>query len=144
MGESSGRSKYVDAPRYWKDKITRQDHDLRCLSEAVQSRFLNPYHHLSPLSDRGHGFPDQRCANKCVDVVYHCVICVLNTTVPEFLDAIRSVNPPGRWKILVVDEHSQQLLGSVLKQFDILEENVTCTSPCVSTQIAAEQFTSFA
>lgn len=43
----------------------------------------------------------------------------------EFLDAIRSVNPPGRWKILVVDEHSQQLLGSVLKQFDILEENVT-------------------
>ncbi|KAJ7211803.1 Sec1-like protein [Mycena haematopus] len=27
--------------------------------------------------------------------------------------------------ILVVDEHSQKLLGSVLKQFDILEENVT-------------------
>lgn len=26
---------------------------------------------------------------------------------------------------MVVDEHSQQLLGSVLKQFDILEENVT-------------------
>lgn len=45
----------------------------------------------------------------------------------EFLEAIRSVNPPGRWKILVVDEHSQQLLGSVLKQFDILEENVTRT-----------------
>ncbi|KIP07104.1 hypothetical protein PHLGIDRAFT_35581 [Phlebiopsis gigantea 11061_1 CR5-6] len=43
----------------------------------------------------------------------------------KFLDAIRSVNPPGRWKILVVDEHSQQLLGSVLKQYDILEENVT-------------------
>ena len=47
----------------------------------------------------------------------------------EFLDAIRSVNPPGRWKILVVDEHSQQLLGSVLKQFDILEENVTRAYP---------------
>lgn len=43
----------------------------------------------------------------------------------EFLEAIRSVNPPGRWKILVVDEHSQKLLGSVLKQFDILQENVT-------------------
>lgn len=43
----------------------------------------------------------------------------------KFLDAIRSVNPPGKWKILVVDEHSQQLLGSVLKQFDILSENVT-------------------
>jgi len=35
------------------------------------------------------------------------------------------VNPPGKWKILVVDEHSQKLLGSVLKQYDILEENVT-------------------
>ncbi|KAF7297659.1 hypothetical protein MKEN_01389100 [Mycena kentingensis (nom. inval.)] len=43
----------------------------------------------------------------------------------KFLEAIRSINPPGRWKILVVDEHSQKLLGSVLKQFDILEENVT-------------------
>ena len=45
----------------------------------------------------------------------------------EFLEAIRSVNPPGKWKILVIDEHSQKLLGSVLKQFDILAENVTCT-----------------
>ncbi|KAF8637589.1 hypothetical protein AX17_002658 [Amanita inopinata Kibby_2008] len=43
----------------------------------------------------------------------------------KFLEAIRSVNPPARWKILVVDEHAQKLLGSVLKQFDILEENVT-------------------
>ncbi|KAH0836670.1 Sec1 family-domain-containing protein [Lanmaoa asiatica] len=41
------------------------------------------------------------------------------------LPAIRSVNPQGRWKILVVDDYSQKLLGSVLKQFDILEENVT-------------------
>ena len=40
------------------------------------------------------------------------------------------MNPPGRWKILVVDEHSQRLIGSVLKQFDILEENVTRTSFC--------------
>ncbi|KAN0088471.1 Sec1-like protein [Tylopilus felleus] len=43
----------------------------------------------------------------------------------KFLQAIRSVNPQGRWKILVVDGYSQKLLGSVLKQFDILEENVT-------------------
>lgn len=43
----------------------------------------------------------------------------------EFLEAIRSVNPPMKWKILVVDDHSQKLLGAVLKQFDILEENVT-------------------
>lgn len=51
------------------------------------------------------------------------------TWATEFLDAIRSVNPAGKWKILVVDEHSQKLLGSVLKQFDILEENVTRVSP---------------
>ncbi|CAK5269873.1 unnamed protein product [Mycena citricolor] len=50
---------------------------------------------------------------------------LITTVRSKFLDAIRSVNPPGRWKILVVDEHSQKLLGSVLKQFDILEENVT-------------------
>ncbi|KAG6902573.1 hypothetical protein C0995_014579 [Termitomyces sp. Mi166 len=43
----------------------------------------------------------------------------------KFLEVLRSVNPPGKWKILVVDEHSQRLLGSVLKQFDVLEENVT-------------------
>ncbi|KAH7097732.1 ras opposite [Auriculariales sp. MPI-PUGE-AT-0066] len=43
----------------------------------------------------------------------------------RFLDTIKSVNPPGRWKILVVDEHSQRLLSSVLRTFDILEENVT-------------------
>ncbi|KAH9172950.1 Sec1-like protein [Lactarius sanguifluus] len=29
----------------------------------------------------------------------------------KFLNAIRSVNPPSRWKILVIDEHSQQLLN---------------------------------
>lgn len=37
------------------------------------------------------------------------------------------MNPPGRWKVLVVDEYSQKLLGSVLRQFDILEENVSGT-----------------
>lgn len=43
----------------------------------------------------------------------------------EFLEAIRSVNPPSRWKILVVDDHSQKLIGSVLKHYDILQESVT-------------------
>ncbi|KIY44952.1 Sec1-like snare protein [Fistulina hepatica ATCC 64428] len=43
----------------------------------------------------------------------------------KFLDSIRSVNPPNKWKVLVVDEHSQKLLGAVLKQFDVLQENVT-------------------
>ncbi|GJE98046.1 Sec1 family protein [Phanerochaete sordida] len=50
---------------------------------------------------------------------------LLQTVKTKFLEAIRSVNPPARWKILVVDEHSQQLLSTVLKQFDVLEENVT-------------------
>jgi hypothetical protein len=54
----------------------------------------------------------------------------------EFLDAIRSVNPPSRWKILVVDEHSQQLLNSVLKQFDILQENVTRSSFSTSSDLS--------
>ncbi|KAI0339658.1 Sec1-like protein [Trametopsis cervina] len=50
---------------------------------------------------------------------------IISAVKSKFLEALRSVNPPGRWKVLVVDEHSKQLLGSVLKQFDILEENVT-------------------
>ncbi|KAF8202229.1 Sec1-like snare protein [Pholiota molesta] len=43
----------------------------------------------------------------------------------KFLEALRSVKPPSGWKILVVDAHSQALLGAVLKQFDILAEHVT-------------------
>ncbi|KAH8075867.1 Sec1-like protein [Cristinia sonorae] len=50
---------------------------------------------------------------------------LITTMRNQFLDAIRSVNPPGRWKILVVDEHSQSLLSATLKQYDILEENVS-------------------
>ncbi|KAI0923481.1 hypothetical protein AcW1_006426 [Taiwanofungus camphoratus] len=50
---------------------------------------------------------------------------LINSVRSKFLDAIRSVNPPGGWKILVVDEHSQQLLGSVLKRNDILGEKVS-------------------
>jgi len=45
--------------------------------------------------------------------------------ISEYLEAIRSVETPQRWKILVVDEHSQRLINTVLKQYDILEENVT-------------------
>jgi syntaxin-binding protein 1 len=41
------------------------------------------------------------------------------------------VNPPSRWKILVVDDHSQKLIGSVLKQNDILQESVTSMWPSV-------------
>ncbi|KAF8519040.1 Sec1-like protein [Hysterangium stoloniferum] len=56
-----------------------------------------------------------------------------------FLDAIRSVNPPGRWKVLVVDDHAQKLLGSTLKQYDILEENVTLIES-INTHRTPQQF----
>ncbi|KAH9951056.1 Sec1-like protein [Amylocystis lapponica] len=65
---------------------------------------------------------------------------LINSVRTKFLDAIRSVNPPGRWKILVVDEHSQQLLGSVLKQFDILEENVTLIESITNYRDPQPQF----
>ena len=47
--------------------------------------------------------------------------------VVEFLEAIRSVQPPTRWKMLVVDDHSKRILFNALKRNDILEENVTGT-----------------
>jgi syntaxin-binding protein 1 len=47
-----------------------------------------------------------------------------NDHLKGFLESIRSVNP-GRWKVLVVDEHAQKLLGATLKQYDVLAENVT-------------------
>ncbi|KXN92397.1 Protein transport protein sec1 [Leucoagaricus sp. SymC.cos] len=58
----------------------------------------------------------------------------------KFLEAIRSVNPPGRWKILVVDEFSQKLLGAVLKQFDVLEENVTLIESITSRREPQPEF----
>ncbi|KAI1791834.1 Sec1-like protein [Ganoderma leucocontextum] len=65
---------------------------------------------------------------------------IINAVRSKFLEAIRSVNPPGRWKILVVDEHSQRLIGSVLKQFDILEENVTLIESITSNREPQPQF----
>ncbi|KDR80628.1 hypothetical protein GALMADRAFT_240971 [Galerina marginata CBS 339.88] len=58
----------------------------------------------------------------------------------KFLEAIRSVNPPARWKILVVDDYSQKLLGAVLKQFDILEENVTLIESITSFREPQPEF----
>ena len=47
----------------------------------------------------------------------------------EFLEAIRSVKldpaTSARWKVLVLDEHSQRLLYNVLSKDDILSENVS-------------------
>lgn len=43
-------------------------------------------------------------------------------TRPGYLDTLRSVK--SRWKILIVDEHTNTMLKSVLTTFDILEEGV--------------------
>ncbi|KAI8984345.1 hypothetical protein BDF20DRAFT_859383 [Mycotypha africana] len=45
----------------------------------------------------------------------------------RFLELIKSVNPTGRWKLVVVDSMSAKILNSACKMYDILEENVTCT-----------------
>ena len=42
-----------------------------------------------------------------------------------YLNAIRSVQPPSKWKILVVDSYTKTLLNSVLKMYDILQQNVS-------------------
>ncbi|CAG8566658.1 2719_t:CDS:10 [Funneliformis caledonium] len=43
----------------------------------------------------------------------------------RILDAIKSVQPPGGWKVVVVDEASLKIIESACKMFDILEEKVT-------------------
>ncbi|KAI7882486.1 Sec1-like protein [Lichtheimia hyalospora FSU 10163] len=43
----------------------------------------------------------------------------------RFLDIIKSVQPSGRWKLVVVDSLSLKILNSACKMYDILEENVT-------------------
>ncbi|PWN29630.1 Sec1-like protein [Jaminaea rosea] len=43
----------------------------------------------------------------------------------RYLTSIRSVQPPSRWKVLVVDSFTQSLLNSVLKLNDILQQNVS-------------------
>ncbi|CCF48952.1 hypothetical protein NDA11_005713 [Ustilago hordei] len=49
----------------------------------------------------------------------------LVTTLRErYLTTIRSVQPPSRWKVLVIDSFTKELLNSVLKMYDILQENV--------------------
>ncbi|CAG8587751.1 3584_t:CDS:10 [Dentiscutata erythropus] len=43
----------------------------------------------------------------------------------RILNAIKSVNAPGGWKVVVVDDHSLKVIESTCKTFDILEEKVT-------------------
>lgn len=41
------------------------------------------------------------------------------------MESIRSVQPPGKWKIIVVDSKSSLILNAACKMYDILEENVS-------------------
>jgi syntaxin-binding protein 1 len=41
------------------------------------------------------------------------------------MDSIRSIEPPGKWKIIVVDSKSTLILNASCKMYDILEENVS-------------------
>ncbi|KAI8384493.1 Sec1-like protein [Radiomyces spectabilis] len=43
----------------------------------------------------------------------------------RLMDSIRAVRPAGKWKIIVVDSKSIQILNAACKMYDILEENVT-------------------
>ncbi|KAI9025183.1 syntaxin-binding protein 2 [Phycomyces nitens] len=42
----------------------------------------------------------------------------------RLLDTIRSIQPPGKWKIVVVDSKSYQILNAACNMDDILEMNV--------------------
>ncbi|KAI9319966.1 hypothetical protein BX666DRAFT_1350800 [Dichotomocladium elegans] len=42
----------------------------------------------------------------------------------KFLEIIKSVQPAGRWKLVVVDSFSLKILNSACKMYDILEENL--------------------
>ncbi|RKO95032.1 hypothetical protein CAUPRSCDRAFT_9436, partial [Caulochytrium protostelioides] len=41
------------------------------------------------------------------------------------IDMIRSVKPPGGWKILILDEVALRIVNSCLKLSEVLDENVT-------------------
>ncbi|KAN0061373.1 syntaxin binding protein 1 [Thecaphora frezii] len=50
---------------------------------------------------------------------------LITTLRDRYLSTIRSVQPPSKWKVLVIDSFTKELLASVLKMYDILQENVT-------------------
>ncbi|CAK9783281.1 Sec1-like protein [Cutaneotrichosporon oleaginosum] len=51
----------------------------------------------------------------------------------RFRSAIQSI-PPGQWKALVTDAHSQALIDSVYTSYDILQQNVTSVEPLHSAR----------
>ncbi|CAO3622659.1 unnamed protein product [Cunninghamella blakesleeana] len=49
---------------------------------------------------------------------------LIEITRKRLMDAIRSIQPAGKWKILIVDSKSREILNASCKMYDILEENV--------------------
>ncbi|CDS07042.1 hypothetical protein LRAMOSA09565 [Lichtheimia ramosa] len=41
----------------------------------------------------------------------------------RLMDSIKAVQPPGKWKIVIVDSKSTRILNAACKMYDILEEN---------------------
>lgn len=55
-------------------------------------------------------------------VIANCVLKL--EQISGLMDSIKSIQPPGKWKIIVVDSKSIQILNAACKMYDILEENV--------------------
>jgi syntaxin-binding protein 1 len=45
------------------------------------------------------------------------------------MDTIRAIQPPEKWKLMVIDSQSIKLLNAVCNKYDILEENVSVLKP---------------
>lgn len=49
------------------------------------------------------------------------------------MDSIKAVQPPGKWKIVIVDSKSTRILNAACKMYDILEENVSRNKLIIAT-----------
>ncbi|KAI9300245.1 Sec1-like protein [Cunninghamella echinulata] len=50
---------------------------------------------------------------------------LVEITRKRLMDAIKSIQPAGKWKIVIVDSKSKEIINAACKMYDILEENVT-------------------
>ncbi|KAI9243576.1 Sec1-like protein [Sporodiniella umbellata] len=50
---------------------------------------------------------------------------IIDLTRKRLMDTIKAVQPVGKWKIIVVDSKSSQIINAACRMYDILEENVT-------------------
>ncbi|BFZ59705.1 syntaxin binding protein 1 [Saitoella coloradoensis] len=58
----------------------------------------------------------------------------------RFIDAIRDVQPPNKWKVLIVDAPTVALINNVTKLYDLLEENVTVVEHIENRRNASQTF----